>query len=859
MTLSLIGPSAGWNGTAGSGYGAPYEPVPTPGTRGDAQAFIRQIFTPNQVFATDTSIFVDANALGGISEVVAYCEGVAVSVTAEEWYDFNDVNGVAKRIYGYGITLDYSLFSASATGTANVYFKAVPTNPSIATRVIGPFAFHPRASVYAGTRTVGAAGNHTTIQAALNWVTTNSPTARNYRILLLDSGQYSLLASATTFSGATMWTTIEADTGVTATMTAGATRTSMRLKYDGIRWAGDGIVFDAALSAGLVTESDGASLWLDGVTLIQTGGRNAVFDGLPPTAFCVAMASGSASNWYATDLSITDAHKGLNAFELARGVTISTLSEDAFKSVRYVHDVVVDDVSPCDADVGLASQVPALDIAYSGAGTPTVEVTGAPNSTSSRSLQVKVDGAAVGTALTITNPNYSATGSGFTTWATVAAHIDALADFTATVVAAGSQRRAFSASKAGLTPTQSLTGANVLTFTAGAAQMTSIFDVHADASQLFSTVTNYGLRFARFLQVNGQGFFVDHTATTLTDCSFRNLIVDGEGNSQLFGTHRHVLISEFSFETQTFILRTDNNYAPDVWCEIASVSAASMAWSGTADSDLALSYINTMSGAPPSGTTNATSYSTDIYQDAAIFNFSPVVDGNLLTGGGDYVGALLPDGSWNTGASYTPVAPTLYTMTLSASTVQVDGSITVTFALDQPADATTTITPARSVVTGAFSPTTVAIAIGETTGVTTFTPTSAGTSAISATNDRSLTNPASQNLVVTALPGPYTQTLGASSIVVGTPVIITYTLSGARDADAIVTPASTLAGTFNPATVTLLAGQLTGVTLYTPSVGGTASLTATNDSSLINPSAATLQVLPRSTQAGGLIKYGIRT
>jgi hypothetical protein len=663
-SIATIGPSGTWTGTAGSGYGGS---PPTDPVRTTAKPFIRPLFVENDVFISDRTIVVDAMATAGVTKVRFYCEGNTVDVTSPSWVPYTDVNGVSRLLYGYAVTLNKAAFdSITASGTANIYAEAYPTDVALQNRVIGPFRMHNRAALFAATRTVAPSGaDHTTIVAALNWITTNSPSARNCRIQITASGDYALNTAVTTkYDNAIQWVTIEAAGGITANITSGATRTNVRPQYDGLRFKGSGIVLDHAKFATIMMENTGSGLlWIDGVSIQQTGGKFAVFDGTFPQSYWMAMSSGTGRNFYATDCVATGGiYNGYSYCNLARNCSVDDIAGDAFQNNKCIHGLAAAKTSPSGVG-GLRSHVAAIDLTYTGAGVPKIAISGAPSigtGASTRTLQCYVDGVAVGTALTITNPTYSATGSGYTTWATIAAHIDALADFGATVNGAAGARRGASASKAGLTPTQDLANGSgrEITFTAGAAQMTSIFDVHGDGVQMFGIYENYGGRFLSVKNVDGangaQGFFIDQTSTSLTDCQWNGVEVGTDGvtsiaNSQVYSAWAHSSLTNVTIYGQQFLMRSDAaagaKFAPDNRCAFRNFSTDAFSWSGAQDTDLVIDRVNVRTGGLPSGTTNGTTATTNLYTSAPS-NLTPVTGGNLLVGG-TYLGARQTDGTFN--------------------------------------------------------------------------------------------------------------------------------------------------------------------------------------------------------------------
>lgn len=97
-----------------------------------------------------------------------------------------------------------------------------------------------------------------------------------------------------------------------------------------------------------------------------------------------------------------------------------------------------------------------------------------------------------------------------------------------------------------------------------------------------------------------------------------------------------------------------------------------------------------------------------------------------------------------------PVAPTTFTQSASPTTTNPGGLLTLTYVLNAPATAATTITAACTLSGSFVQGTTVAIPFGETTGTLTFIPSLIGTATFSATNDKSLTNPANIAVTVSA-------------------------------------------------------------------------------------------------------------
>jgi hypothetical protein len=239
--------------------------------------------------------------------------------------------------------------------------------------------------------------------------------------------------------------------------------------------------------------------------------------------------------------------------------------------------------------------------------------------------------------------------------------------------------------------------------------------------------------------------------------------------------------------------------------------------------------------------------------------YAPIYDGDLKLDDGRYSGAFFPDGSWNDGTVYEATPPTAITSSTSVATAEVGEPIDVTFQLDAAANLSVEINPSVSGVTGSFTPDPVTVGVGEGSATTSLVATSAGTATISASNNRSLSGPSNLALTITtpdADPTTYTQTLSASSTTVSASVQITYTLDQVATAGVVITPASNLNGSFSSPTVAIPFGSQAAQVTYTPSVQGAHTLSATNDSSLLNPQNANLLVA--NTNVAQLIVLGIR-
>lgn len=95
-----------------------------------------------------------------------------------------------------------------------------------------------------------------------------------------------------------------------------------------------------------------------------------------------------------------------------------------------------------------------------------------------------------------------------------------------------------------------------------------------------------------------------------------------------------------------------------------------------------------------------------------------------------------------------PTGPTLYTQVALPALTPIGQGITITYVLDAPATADVTITPGCTLAGSFVTGSTVVIPFGIQSGSATFVASTIGTATFSATNNRSLSNPATTNVTV---------------------------------------------------------------------------------------------------------------
>lgn len=484
-SIPSVAPAGTWNGTAGTGFAT----TPRDPPRATAKPWCHMLVPADQTFDEDLVIGVDAGALGGLTKVTFHFEGGSLDVTSESLYSYTDVNGNPAWFYGYIAKLDVAACLAqAATGSARLYIEAVPANGAFQNKVIGPFLFYPRstANLYDAELTVAATGpvvvgsSYQTIGEAMTWLRTNSKVRG--RITITESGSYVGFQQASNYVS-TSWTTIECAPGITASFTKIVASGLFRLAFDRIRWKGEGVVFNIDELNNYYPEAGAANLWVDGITVTQTGGRNQLFDKTQPGSTGTTQSSNwvrqdasiTSRNYYATDCLMDDLFNGPNAFKLVRGGTVTKIAADALQNVECVHNVNASDVTA----EGWRTQTPALTVLYAGAApTATLECSGVPGA-SSRTVTLRENGVSVRTFAFNTTP-----ASAFYDIADLVADINLQAGWTATLL--DDTRRGVQLSRSDLAASATLPATDCKT---AAATFTTVFDVHADTVQWFGNPT----------------------------------------------------------------------------------------------------------------------------------------------------------------------------------------------------------------------------------------------------------------------------------------------------------------------------------------------------------------------------------
>jgi len=289
-TVKLV-PTSQWTGAAGTGYDGANPPPPEDPTRTGPKMVCRMLQPPEIAFSDDYTLVVSASSYDGVEKVTFYCEGQEVEVLAPKWWPITKPDASTLYVYGYGAQFDHVAIQAFgvAESAMNIYMKATPpTGSTIQERVIGPYLYYARdAGVGAGCvydfevyvdplGTPSPGIRYTTIVGALQYCATNSKLRPH--IVLERTTRYDTNGSVSPARTGNMWWTIEAASGITATLGDFGNNTTIGVNWrcDNLHFLGAGVVFEYAamtprMGAMFWGYNGGANkLWLNGIEV--TGG-----------------------------------------------------------------------------------------------------------------------------------------------------------------------------------------------------------------------------------------------------------------------------------------------------------------------------------------------------------------------------------------------------------------------------------------------------------------------------------------------------------------------------------------------------------------------------------------------------------
>ncbi|MBA4164164.1 MAG: hypothetical protein C0510_05975 [Erythrobacter sp.] len=598
---------------------------------------MRALFAPRQRY-TDTlmvGVIAAANDGGslldnlGLEKVIAHYEGNTLDILAPSVQLITDANGALRSYVGWWVNLQHS----GTYGKANLYFEAVPKDPAMQHRVIGPFAMHPAAQLYdyqieiAPSQPVIVGQRYTSLEGMRSYL--SGQAADTALVTITEPGDHNIHAGAfgnTWNRGAGAgWLTITATAPVRilTPLNANGLPQPMRPRIEPICWRGQNITIDMFQSSEYFMETTWLyTNWFDGVRFTNSNGRNDLFRKRPRNELSAVLRGQN----YVTECSFDKVWEPGNAQALVRGCSFTECWGDALTGSQAVIDCTLTDHD----GTWFRDPVAALTVQYTGpAATATIRATG---SSTSKTWTLAEDGVDVSSLATLSTEAAFLANTVYTV-ENVAAWINARAGWSATVL--DSTRAAYGLGLATGTP-----GAGFAAIDAKTAPLTfhTRFDIHADIYQhvdnsLLSkeNVILWGVRgwelVAQDIFLAGLGGMSD---VLVANCAFHNKASDGQF-SQMQRAHSHVMLVHNSWASQGVWFRGDLGYTADVYCLAANNTAAVMGWVGATDADLTIAANHLQDGATvPAGATGTTIGGTgaSLFADAAAGAFTPA--GELL-------------------------------------------------------------------------------------------------------------------------------------------------------------------------------------------------------------------------------------
>ena len=551
-------PSSTWDGTPSSGFAS----LPTDPVRTTAKPVCRLLTPPRQTvrIANVIGAFAAANDGGslianlGLSHVDFHCEGNVLRVDAPTFRTFERPDGSTYQMLGWWVTLSRP---STKEGIADVYIEAVPADPTMQSRISGPFPFVMASAEFDYDVSVAASGGADFLSMEDAFTHLRTQNAQHPRVRVLEAGDYDL-GNANRHSPAG-WCRVEASAPVTFLQPPPAIEgdfTRMRPGMDSLHFKGSEITIDFVETLEFYTELEDGEHWLDGINIVQSRGREDLWRLAPRNIIPGLFRFGG---WF-TDCDVSDVNDVFDKAFLVRGCRTSTTWADlAQDAVCFVANEVEDHSSAF-----YYTNVDALSISYSGAGTPTVSIRNSP-----RSLVLRVDGTDVASfefdgseQAFEADTNYRVQNA--VDW------VNSQADWSATLI--DDTRVATSLSPPGTTngaPEEDI---------AVPAILPTHFDIHSDIYQLPILPDfreNMVFAFNRLWQIDAQNIFVQDRpgvldSVVIGNALYNNLGTPDEGlQSDLGGMISHGVFAHNTMATQRALIPADGQ-GGDVYSLIAN-------------------------------------------------------------------------------------------------------------------------------------------------------------------------------------------------------------------------------------------------------------------------------------------------
>lgn len=667
-----IAPSAGFNGTAGSGFGEAYGVVPVDPTRTTAKPACRLLTPPNQSFTDHmlVGVLAMANDSGslldnlGLEKVIVHFEGRTAEILMPSWQTFASSAGDPVTYFGWWCFLKHG----GVNGHGRVYFEAVPKDASMQRRVIGPFTFSAVTTRYDRELAVTPSlpeivgSRYQTLNTAVQYAKTQGD--QNPLITITEAGTYAMLDSSPTAYNRNGYCHITASVpgvviGYPDPPTPSIPQGLMECARLKLHLFGPNLTLDYANFGQFQGDLSltGHDHWFDGITMTNTNGRESFFQGRIRTGGL--RVRGAA--WF-TECIVSDLEDPLPRANLIRGCTCSRLMNNCVNAALAVVQSTFDDHSTGFFN----NNDPAFTVVYTGteAIATIAKRGGAQGLTRGDGVglyRVTIGSTVHDFEVGDTNSGYWAgtLGDGFT-FGDVVAWLNTLPDISAALVISDDR----AASTGGLGPNDNGDGqfgtkgqgwgfpSNATTVALDiktVKTITSYFDFHGDWYQHGTgTLENVIVWGNRVWGVEGQIVFLSPTGGSpiQRDMFFVGNgfhrpdspitgTVDGEGNASQWGrpgsgnlTVSHVVLAHNSWAGQRLLLRGGSGNVVDSYsilknCAMPTIGADTVGWAGVAIDGV---HLRDASIIPAIGTNYSTggASSLDFYSNASAGDFTPI-------------------------------------------------------------------------------------------------------------------------------------------------------------------------------------------------------------------------------------------
>lgn len=606
-----IAPSPSWTGTAGSGFAA----IPADPVRTTAKPVLRLLTPPRQQYTDNLLVGVYAAASDGgslleamgLARVSFHYAGNTIDVAQPSFQTLSDANGIERSYFGWWAQLAHD----GRSGLADLFVEAVPRDPAMQNRVIGPYTFLPSPTLYthqievAATPAEIAGQRYRTLANAIAYL--KAQNAKRPLVTITEAGTYITANFGWTNASGEGRVTITATAPAAIVPYAGATVYSSatelwRVLLNAVRWSGANLTLDFTNTIQYYSETGQAfEPWFDGCNLTLSDARS-LWRKKPRSGIQAQLHR--CPTWF-TECTITNLYQSCNSARLVRGCTMTGGFEDIFDDA----DCVIGSTVDAHDSRWFITDVAALTVSYAGASAAaTIEATG---TSQTKTFVLKENGVEVSRFTVLdTQAAYSANTN--YTVQNVVGWINSYGNGWSAVLLDSTRNAGnigVAAGKGLIFGAQSAKPGPLTLYTA--------FDLHADfyqkkngaALENVAVADNLGVR------LQTQNIFLSGTGNVRDVIFANNAFANYDDtpdavnlSSQFaYGTHSHVLIVHNSLSTQNLNTREDvGGYNPDARCLFANNVSKQFARSGIPDPDLVVAHNHIMQGAVPAYATGTT-------------------------------------------------------------------------------------------------------------------------------------------------------------------------------------------------------------------------------------------------------------